>query len=204
MSTAWRADNLVQLIRFRYDDWQDCSHPAFVEDEIAYKQATIAKAETLLNVAEMDRLIAAAEFDELIARFDKIARDNNLLWRQVPSAGDTAVLTHPNLDKATFCTQMRNLIYGDRPSPDRLQTFSNYLAQNSLPNKWSFPTYFLFICHPDSEMFVKPRTAQWLLKFMGVQQKVIAPPTGEIYAQNPQSIRLATRRNGEFWREQHG
>ncbi|MBK7893912.1 MAG: AAA family ATPase [Anaerolineaceae bacterium] len=80
--------------------------------------------------------------------------------------GDTAVLTHPDLDKPAFCTQLRNLLYGDRPAPDRLQTFSDYLSASGLPNKWPLPTYFLFICHPQTEMLVKPRTARWFLKFI--------------------------------------
>src|SRR5690606_4183566 len=33
-------------------------------------------------------------------------------------------------------------------------------------NKWPFATYFLFICHPQTEMLVKPRTARWFLKFI--------------------------------------
>jgi hypothetical protein len=180
-TTTWRVDSLIQLLRNRYKDWQDCAHPLFFEDEIKDKRHTIAKAATLINVSAVDSLIATGEYEELITRFDRIARDNNLLWRQVPSVGDTAVLTHPNLDKPTFCAQMRNLIYGDRPTPDRLQSFSDYLTTNSLPNKWTFPTYFLFICHPEKEMFVKPRTAEWQLKFMGVQQSVTSPPNQSMY-----------------------
>ncbi|MCB8950227.1 MAG: AAA family ATPase [Ardenticatenaceae bacterium] len=135
-------------------------------DEISYKQATIAKAQNWLNQAALDQLLAEGAYDTFLDRLNKLAQDNNLLWRSVPSSGDTAVLNHPDLDKPAFCTQLRNLLYGDRPTPDRLQTFSDYLSASDLPNKWPLPTYFLFICHPKTEMLVKPRTGRWFLKFI--------------------------------------
>ena len=165
MLPNWQVQELIQLIRQRYPDWEDFAHPDFTADEIAYKQATIAKAQEWLSQDALDQLLAEAAYDTFIERLNKLAQDNNLLWRTVPSSGDTAVLHHSNLDAATFCTQLRNLLHGDRPTPQRLQTFSNYLIANELPNKWPFPTYFLFLCHPQKELLVKPRTAGWFLKF---------------------------------------
>jgi len=186
MTAPWKIESLIELVRRRYPEWQDFTHPPFVKDEITSKQGAISKAAELLNKPALDTLMARGEFDEFMERLDKITRDNNLLWRNVPSAGDTAVLLHPDLHKPTFCTHIRNLLHGDRASPERLQTFSNYLTEQNLPNKWPFPTYLLFICHPDSEMFVKPRTAAWLLKFMGSPfmgraKAVIGPPDGNTY-----------------------
>ncbi len=166
MLPNWQIQELIQLIRQRYPDWEDFAHPDFMADEISYKQATIAKAQNWLSQAALDQLLADGAYDTFIDRLNKLAQDNNLLWRSVPSSGDTAVLHHPDLDKPTFCTQLRNLLYGDRPTPDRLQTFSDYLSANALPNKWPLPTYFLFICHPQKELLVKPRTARWFLKFV--------------------------------------
>ncbi len=174
--------DLIALVRRRYDDWTDFDHPGFVADEISYKQATVQKARELLNQPELDNLIAAGAFDLFLERLLALCRDNNLLWRRVPSQGDTAVLRHPALDKPPFCTQIRNLLHGDRPSPDRLQTFSDYCAAHDLPNKWPLPTYLLFITHPDREMFVKPQAASWFLKFMGVEETAVtAPPTATAY-----------------------
>jgi hypothetical protein len=173
--------DLVSLVQQRYPDWADFEHPGFVDDEVAYKQETVKKAQAWLNRPELDRLIAAADYDTFLERLTKLGQDNNLLWRRVPSSGDTAVLTHPTLDPPTFCTQIRNLLHGDRPSPDRLQTFADYCAAHDLPSKWPFPTYLLFITHPQTEFFVKPHTAEWFLKFMGQPETVAAPPTAVIY-----------------------
>ncbi len=181
MTPGWQVEALIELVRLRYEAWTDFEHPPFVADEIEYKQKAVAQATEWLSQAELERLIANEAFDTFLERLDKLAKATNLLFLRVPSHGDTAILHTPHLDKATFCTQFRNLLYADRPSPDRLQSFSDYLAAHKLPNKWPFPTYFLFLCHPNREIFVKPRTAAWFLKFMGQAQPVIAPPDADIY-----------------------
>lgn len=186
MLSDWKVRDLITLIRQRYPEWEDFDHPGFVADEIEVKQATVTKARQLLSQGELNRLITTGDYEALLDRLEKVSRDNNLLWRRVPSSGDTAVLYQDDLNKAAFCTQIRNLIYGDRPSPQRLQTFADYATANDLPNKWPFPTYFLFICHPQREMFVKPRTAEWFLKYMGAFEDsvttVTAPPEASLYA----------------------
>ncbi len=162
----WKVQELITLLQRRYPDWQDFAHPSFLEEEVAYKRATIAKAEQWLSQKALDTLIANGRFEIIIERLDKLGRDNNLLWRVVPSSGDTAVLYHPDLDTPEFCAQIRNLLYGDRSIIHRLQTFSDYLNTHKLPNKWTFATYYLFLCHPQDALFIKPRTARWFIKFM--------------------------------------
>lgn len=167
MLSEQKIADLIALIRRRYEDWENFDHTQFVADEIEPKQITAVKAETWLNQEELDRLIALGQYDLIIERLQNLGRDNNMLWRQVPSAGDTAVLNHPHLDPATFATQVRNLLYADPPPAERLQHFSDYLDAHNLPNKWAFATYLLFFCLPDDEMFVKPEAATWFLKFVG-------------------------------------
>lgn len=166
MFPDWKLQELLALVRRRYPDWESLAHPAFVADEIAPKRASVQKAQQLLSQQVLDDLLAQGDFDGFIDRLNRLAKDNTLLWRLAPASGDTAVLYHPALDAPTFCTHLRNLLYGDRAAPERLQTFSDYLKEQDLPNKWPFATYYLFLCHPDSDLFVKPRTARWFLKFM--------------------------------------
>lgn len=172
---------LVQLARRRYEGWDNFDHPLFAAEELAYKRTAVAHAADLLNQTECDRLLAANDHDTFLERLDRLCRDTNLLWRRVPSAGDTAVLHHPALDKATFCTHVRNLLHADRPSPERLQSFSDYLTAHDLPNKWPLPTYLLFLCHPQTELFVRPQAAAWFLKFVGQPLPVSGAPDGATY-----------------------
>jgi len=151
-----------------YPDWSGFSDTRFIKDEIDYKHRAITKARELLSETEIKRLIDEEMFDEIISRF-KIIRDaTNLLWtRGALIPGDLAILEDIKLDKQVFCKEIFELIYGPGLSQDRLAKFLNFVVTNDLPNKWTFPTYFLFIFHPDTEMFVRPRTMSWFFKYIG-------------------------------------
>ncbi len=185
-----KLDEILALVRKKYPDWAGFADPRFEKDEVAYKQATIAKAQTLLSQAELERLIAASQFDEFIKRLEQVGRDNNLLDQSVPFSGDLSVLYQPNLDKPAFCRAMLDLLYGDGPAHVRLTRYADFVKANNLPNKWTFPTYFLFICHPDTEMFVKPRTTKWFLEFVGVPPTFTSVPTPPAYVTIKQCAQL--------------
>lgn len=183
MLTKHQIHDLIALVRRRFPDWDGFAHPPFVADEVEYKQTAVSQAHDLLNQTTLDDLLAKGDTNTILARLTALCNQTNLLWQRVPSTSDTAVLRHSNLNAPEFCAQLRNLLYGDQPSPQRLQYFSDYLETNSLPNGWPFPTYFLFICQPTEEMFVKPETATWLLKFFGYRKtQVQRPPDAATYA----------------------
>lgn len=178
----WQTEQLIELARRRYEHWDGFAHPQYVADEITPKRNLVEKAKEVLNLDTLDRQLNQGKFEAIVDSIQKLTRRTNLLWRRVPGSGDTAVLQAPNLNKAQLSIQIRNLLYGDRSSPERLQTFSDYLDQENLPNKWPFPTFLLFITHPESEMFVKPRPAQWYLKFVGLDRSLGKKPNKENYA----------------------
>ncbi len=164
--TQPKLNDLLALLRQRFPDWNSFDHPGFVEEEVAYKQATIAKARDLLSRSELERLIAEGQFDEFIARLEKIGQDNNLLWLRAPRTGDLGVLYQDSLDRPSFCEMVVDLLYGVGSSDERLAHYVEYVDTHRLPNRWAFPTYFLFMCHPDTDMFVKPDTIKWFLEFV--------------------------------------
>ncbi|MEM7111099.1 MAG: AAA family ATPase [Chloroflexota bacterium] len=183
MLTNFQIHDLIALLRLRYPDWDNVSFPPFVADEIDYKRNIIAQADKALSKEAIDELLAAGDYDALLKTIERLGRATNLLYLRIPKASDLAVLKHEALNKAEFCAQFRNLLYGDQPSPQRLQFFSDYLTAQGLPNGWPFATYFLFITQPETEVFVKPNTAKWLLQFLGfAETSVRRPPTGSVYA----------------------
>lgn len=139
MLPNWQVQELIQLIRQRYPDWEDFAHPDFMADEISYKQATIEKAAEWLSQESLDQLLASGDYATFIDYLNRLAQDNNLLWRSVPSSGDTAVLTHPDLDQPTFCTQLRNLLYGDRPTPTACKPSPTTSAPTPCPTSGLLP-----------------------------------------------------------------
>ncbi|HEX8551329.1 MAG TPA: AAA family ATPase [Abditibacteriaceae bacterium] len=183
---------LVALVRGRYPQWRSFLDAGFVADEIDPKQATILRAQELLSEGELQELldqgrtsrknIAEERFDEFLRRLELVGQDNNLLWRRVPGQGDMGILYHEALDKPTFCLAIFDLLYGAGDSPARLERYLNYVRAHKLPNKWTFPTYFLFVCHPTTEFFVKPATMHWLLRFLGREEIWRTVPHAATYA----------------------
>lgn len=174
-----KVQEILALVRQCFPHWSGFSDPRFVGQETEYKQRSIRKAGEQLSKAELDRVIAAGDYDTVISRLDHLGRDNNLLWFRVPAQGDLRILHHRKLDKASFCQAALDLLYGPGPSPERLGRYVGYLESRGLPNYWTFPTYFLFLCHPDTDMFVKPNSMRWFVEFAGRQQLPARPtPAG--------------------------
>lgn len=176
-------NKLIEFVNEVFPDWQGFSDPRFEKAEVAYKQKAFQKAKTLLKESDLSDLIVQGNFDEFIDRLTKMGRSTNLLYQAVPMQGDLNVLFQENLDKPAFCRAFMDLIYGSASTPERLEKYSSFLKENRLPNRWTFPTYFLFACHPESEMFVKPTTTQWFVQFSGMVDPFPTSPSGEIYGQ---------------------
>ena len=160
---------LLHLVRSKFPDWDSFSHPLFMKEEVNYKQATVRKATAFLNETELRQLLENEDYDTFIERIEAIGTDNNLLYRSIPMQGDLNILYQPDLDREEFCKAFVDLIHGRGESPERLARYCDFVETHNLPSKWTFPTYFLFICHPDKEMFVKPRSTQAFLKLLGCE-----------------------------------
>jgi 5-methylcytosine-specific restriction enzyme B len=176
-----KVDALLALIRKVYPDWKSFAHAQFQKDEPEYKRKTITKAQEILGEVDLRRLVDEQQWDEFVRRLDAIGKSNNLLYRSQPQSGDLSVLYHEKLDKATFAQAMLDLLYGPGNSPERLDQYSQYIEAHQLPNKWTFPTFFLFVCHPDSDLFVKPMTITWYMQFVGLGDGLPPKPSGAIY-----------------------
>lgn len=176
-----QTQHLIALLRKRFPDWSGFDHPGFQKDEIDYKQAAAEKAATLLSQDDHRRLLDENNADEIISRLETIGRATNLLWLNVPKDGDLNILYQDDLDKLAFCQQVFDLLYGAGSTPDRLGRYVAYVKAQKLPNKWTFPTYLLFLCHPDSEIFVKPEVTRQFLKSLEGPFK-LGTPSAETYA----------------------
>ena len=94
-----KIDELLSLLKKKFPDWDNFSHPGFIHEEVEYKHNSINKAKELLSKDELTRLIKEKNFDEFISRLKKIGKDNNLLWFSVPMKGDLNILSQENLNK---------------------------------------------------------------------------------------------------------
>jgi 5-methylcytosine-specific restriction enzyme B len=179
--TREQIDDLLILIRMIYHDFSSVEDPAFVKDEILYKRKASDKARELLSDSELQRLINSGDIAELNSRVLKVGA-TNLLWNNVPLQGDLALFHADVVDLDVF-SQFRTLLYGEGSSAERLQKWADFLDSRSLNNKWTTPTYFMFLTAPSSDIFIKPGAASWLLKQAGLDTALGAKPSGKIYGE---------------------
>lgn len=176
-----KINELLSLCKKKFPDWDDFSHPGFTKEEVDYKRDSIKKAKELISKEALYQLIKENNFDEFISRLKKIAKDNNLLWISIPRQGDLNILHQEKLNKPIFCEAIFDLLYGEGESIQRLENYLNYIKKNNLPNKWTFPTYFLFILNPDKEYFIKPETTKWFLEFINREDEWSQIPDANSY-----------------------
>ena len=184
--TSDRIAHLIQLVKQRFPGWSGFEDSRFEADEINYKQATVSKAADVLARPALEGLIERENYEEFINRVDKIGKDNNLLFRGVPMKGDLNVLYQESLPKAEFCRAFFDLIHGEGDGPERLERYLTWIAATDLPsisNKWTFPTYYMFICHPGSEVLVKPEAIRGFIKLAGLEISLSSRPSADTYAQ---------------------
>lgn len=174
-------DWIVQALRSHYPGWESFDHPRFFEDEIKYKREASSKAANLLSAPDLRRLLEERQFDEILKRLEHIGRETNLLYQRVPMAGDLGILYQPNLDKAGFCAVLVDLLHGEGGTQVRLGRYLDWVEKAGLPNQWTFPTYFLFMCHPETEIFIKPRVTARFLDRLGFQEQ-LKTPSSSLYA----------------------
>jgi hypothetical protein len=172
---------LLSIVRERFPDWEDCKNAGFLEEEINYKHESAAKLQALLSKQEMERLLRAEDYDTLQDRVYTVAHDNNLLFLRYPDTSDIGIIYDPNLDKPGFYKALTSLLHGPGAIDARLRHYLNYVSVHGLPNKWPFPTYFLFLAYPETELFIKPSLIDWWLKETNSDVRYQSTPDVALY-----------------------
>ncbi len=175
--------DLLRLVKRRYPNWSDFSHPQFVEDEIEYKRQPSQLAKELLSREALEGALVAGDTDDFIGRLKTVAGKTNLLFLGVPQKGDLALINQPDVEPAPICRAIFELLHGPAPSIDRLAAFFDFVAASQLPQKWTFPTYYLFLLYPDSEIFVKPTVMNWFSKEYDRVVPFSWQPNAEVYGE---------------------
>ncbi|MGO8684205.1 MAG: McrB family protein [Thermoleophilia bacterium] len=182
-------DRLVTLVRQRFPDWHGFDNEAFRREERNYKVEVVEKAvgtDGLLRASVLREDLDGHAFTSFIDRFEKIGQAANLLFLDVPKTGDLSLLRQAREGGgeilAGLCDALYDLLWGTDSSPERLGRYVAFVTAHDLPNKWTLPTYFLFLAHPSDDLFVKPHVMGALAKELGATWSVKGEPTAEEYA----------------------
>ena len=174
---------LLERVRVAFPGWRGCQDQRFLESEVDYKRRLAAKARELLAEERLRELAGRERWAEILDSFETVAKDkeDNLLYRATPLAGDMNILYQPNLDQAGLCRALVDLVHGDGDGADRLGRYLAYVEGEGLPSKWTLPTYFLFLSHPDKETFVKPSVIKRLCGLIGSENLSAQKPSADAY-----------------------
>lgn len=175
-------ERVRSILNAAYPGWTGASDSRFVAEEIEYKRAAIEKASARLSRSALTDLIERGRFTDVLDRLKEIGQEPHFLYLATPRTGDLNILYHPALDEQTFARRVLDLLHGDGSSPERLERYSEWVHQQGLPNKWTFPTYFLFLTDPEHNLFVKPQAVGHFLELVGADLKLGSRPRGDLYA----------------------
>ena len=179
-----RVDDIITLLRQTYPTWSGFDDAAFMVDEITYKQELVAKAQELISEAELRRLCAAHDYAEVLRRLDILGTQTNLIYRSNgKEQGDLRLIYRVGEHEGQFCEALLDLLYGPDLSPERLGRFLTACQSIGLNANWALPTFFLFITHPDQDIFIKPGAAQRFMEFLGHPGLIQQKPSATSYAE---------------------
>ena len=176
-----KISEIMRLVRKRFEAWQSVEDAAFVSNEITYKREATRKAQELLSEGALSRLLDAGDYEAFIQRLELVGKSTNLLYLSQPRSGDLSILYQPNLDKGSFCEAVFLLLHDSAAVEERLRAYLAFVEKHQLPQKWTFPTYFLFLLYPQRELFVKPMTTRWLVELMNGSRTYPWTPSAEAY-----------------------
>lgn len=162
-----KINKVISLVKGHYPDFKDFNNPEFFEDEIDYKVEASKLAQQILERSILLRYLEEEENESFIKALERVARSTNLLYLGTPKTGDLSILYEEDLNKSTLCRAIFDLIHGDGTVEARLLKYMEFINTNNVNFKWTFPTYFLFLCLPETEIFIKPEITNWFLNFVG-------------------------------------
>ena len=172
---------LLGLIESRYPKWAGFGDARFVKEALSHKPAALSKAAEWLSADALAALQRTGQHDEILNRIKKLATATHWLYLTVPKTGDLNLL-YQGIRKAELCAALLDLLHGEGDSPERLARFLDFVNSVGASPKWAFPTYYLLLAHPTSEVFVKPSLFKPFLALVGEGSVWSNTPSGNAYA----------------------
>jgi 5-methylcytosine-specific restriction protein B len=161
-----KIEQLISLVQGRYPGWEDFSDETFKVEEITYKEEASRNAKEILSKEILNAFLESKDYQGFIESLERVAQSTNLLYLGAPRTGDLSILYQEDLDKGELCQTIFQLLYGEGPINDRFQKYLDFIQKNDASFKWTFPTYFLYLLFPETEIILKPSTTRWFLDFI--------------------------------------
>ncbi len=123
------------------------------EWERDYKDAGHNLALELLNEKDFKELIDKQDYSEIVTRSLKVTNKLNLIFPNEKMALKDGLVTEQAQEM--FAHSLYSLLYSNEALDERFESWIRVLESIGA-DKWTVASYFLFVVHPDTYMFVKP------------------------------------------------
>ena len=174
-------EKFVTFVKGRYPEFEDFSHSPYRETERNYKEEASELAREVLAPEKLEKYIEREDSEAFIDAFVEVAQSTNLLFMSVPMSGDLSILFEDSIDNMELFPVIFELIHGSEPVADRLEKYLSFVGEKDASFKWTFPTYYLFLYYPDTEIFIKPSVTRWFLKYVDSDIQYSNDPDIELY-----------------------
>lgn len=138
----------------------------FQAHEREYKDKAHALARTLLDKDALTALIDSSGHGEVVKRASRVANATNLMFPNEKMALKDGLATPAH--QKLFAEGLFGILFGANPLKERFGEFVGLLEEIEAA-KWTTATYFPFVFHPDSHMFIKPSITQHAAELCGFE-----------------------------------
>ncbi len=146
-------------------------------EERDYKLQASQLFKALLDKDSYAQLLNEKDYPEIIKRIAQCVSSTNFIQG---SFEKPILLDTINKNSERYCTALYNLIYGNEPEQERIESFIQRLDELSLL-KWTYFSYFLFLSDTDKYMFVKPEMLKRSLEICRYPLSYESKPNYQLY-----------------------
>ena len=146
--------------------FKDAKYLSGPANEREYKLTAHAFIRDRMSQAEMGALIKSGDFSEVCRRTKRAIGMTNLIHHYEALWLSNALSSEGR--QMLFAKRLTNLLYGDKPLGERFEDFAKALYDIGAA-KWTIATYFPFLAHPDTQIFVKPEVTKHAARMLGIE-----------------------------------
>ena len=146
--------------------FKDAKYLTGPANEREYKLTAHAFIRDRMSRAEMSALIESGDFSEICKRTKQAIGKTNLIHHYEALWLSNALSSEGR--QILFAKRLTNLLYGDQPLSERFEEFAKALYDIGAA-KWTIATYFPFLAHPDTQIFVKPEVTKHAARVLGIE-----------------------------------
>jgi hypothetical protein len=166
-ATGIQYQNLAESIQVFLETFPEGFYgQKFTTHEREYKDKAHTLARTHARQGRADRVGEEGDYGEIAKRASQVVNATNLIFPNEKMALKDGLATPAH--QKLFADSLSRILFGEGPLKERFEEFAGVLEEIEA-DKWTTATYFPFLFHPDSHMFIKPTITRHAAELCGFE-----------------------------------